>query len=108
MLKVTITYSDKSQLIPADVWPDAQAHDVQSVEWNYCGLGNRIAGKSLYWCYPEGDCFVFGSGSVRYDRNPLTEIIVAPDGKQTERRVEYLPDLLLPQVKLGWWSRSNG
>lgn len=69
----------------------------------YTAEGSRTAqAQSLYWLYPEGDTWVVGEGSVRYDPNPLTEVVCSEAG-MTERSIDYMPDLGLHRVKLGWW-----
>lgn len=78
----------------------------EGVDWVEVTNGGsvRIASASLYWLYPEGDAWVAGWGSVRYDPNPLMEIICYTDGRQIERHIDYMPDLRLVDVKLGhWW-----
>lgn len=70
---------------------------------NYIIIDNiRICCASLYWLYPEDDHYVVGWGSVRYDPNPLTEIELY-GGLQKERQIEYMPDLKISQIKLGYW-----
>jgi hypothetical protein len=83
----------------AEDWASARADGV-----NVVVVANRSAqGHSLYWLYPEGDLWVTGEGSVRYSDQPLTEVLIHPDGRQEERMVEYMPDLEARHVKLGWW-----
>lgn len=106
-IHVRVTYEDGGELsVPADEWPRLRSDGVQDVVVSACGKSVRFASQSLYWLYPEGEDIVAGAGSVRYDPNPLVEIIVSPDGAQSERRVEFMPDMKHEQVKLGWWKRG--
>lgn len=83
----------------ADDWAKVQAHGVDEIE-----VAHRVAqGHSLYWLYPEGNCWVTGEGSIGYSAQPLNEVVIEPDGTQVERHVEYMPDLHIEHVKLGWW-----
>lgn len=103
-VQVFVTYEDDSvQSGLAAEWTSLRSDGVQKVIVECNGLSVMFHASSLYWLYPEGLNFVAGSGSVRYDPNPLAEIVIAPDGSQTERRIESMPDLNHNQVKLGWW-----
>lgn len=100
---ITIEYGNGVMEVAADLWPFVRGDDVQKVTAECNGLSVTFQAHSIYWLYPEGDNWIVGAGSVRYDNNPLTEIIIAPDGRQTERHIEYMPDLRHDRVKLGWW-----
>lgn len=63
----------------------------------------HIASSSLYWSYTEGNNVIVGWGSVRYDPNPLKEIVILPSGEQQERVIKFMPDLMHSDIKLGWW-----
>lgn len=89
-------------LAPAAWWTTLPAEGVDWVEVINGGRV-RLASASLYWLYPEGEAWVVGRGSIRYDPNPLTEVLCFPDGTQVEREIDYMPDLHLPDIKLGWW-----
>lgn len=102
----TIVYSDREITRPVAEWTRVAGEDVQYLTVGVPGAVTSFQAASLYWLYWEDDTVVVGSGSVRYDPNPLTEILIARDGKQTERKREFFPDLRLPQVKLGWWKHG--
>jgi len=102
-MKVRIGYVDGSVIeVDPSVWTTVKAEGVDWVEVDNGGKV-KIASASVYWLYPEKNAFVAGWGSLRYDPNPLTEIVCYSDGTQEERRPSYLPDLQHSQVKLGWW-----
>lgn len=102
-LNITIEYSQGQTTIAAHLWPIARSDDVQQVTAECNGLSVMFQAQSIYWFYPEGENWIIGAGSVRYDPNPLTEVVIAPDGTQTERKREYMPDLTHDRVKLGWF-----
>ncbi len=68
--------------------------------------GNSVVfdAHSLYWLYKEKDYYVAGCGSVRYSSNHLNEVLIFEDGRQENRKIEFMPDLMHNQVKLGWWN----
>ena len=76
--------------------------------------GNKVifADHSLYWLYRENNYYVAGCGSIRYSKQPLNEVCLFEDGTQQDRLIEFMPDLMHNQVKLGWWDgkarRING
>lgn len=103
-MRVRVRYVDGSEYAVApDDWTTLPGAGVDVVYLLTASGDRRSGSHSLYWLYPEGDSWVAGEGSVRYDPNPLVEVIVAPDGRMTERTIPYMPDLRLSQVKLGWW-----
>ncbi len=107
MVYCSILYEDESALnISATEWPVVRSDGVQEVRVSANGYSVVFQAASFYWLYPEGEHFVAGCGSVRYDPNPLTEVLVFADGRQEERRVEFMPDLRHEQVKLGWWKHG--
>jgi hypothetical protein len=104
-LRVRVLYVDGATLeAPISHWSLLPGEGVDRVTV-ITPAGNREAqSASLYWLYPENDHWVVGEGSVRYDPNPLREVVISPDGTMTERRIDYLPDMLLRRdVKLGHW-----
>ena len=104
-MEVTVAYTDGSVLhAPLEQWPSLRGEGVDWVEITSPSGVNRLASASLYWLYREGMNIVVGCGSLRYDPNPLTEIVIGPDGSQQERSIMFCPDMLLCDVKLGhWW-----
>lgn len=99
--RVTIHYVDGTDQTGS--WSELDTEGVDRVSIHTATGTISLASASLYWMYAEEECWVAGWGSVRYDPNPLTEIVIAPDGSQTERGVPFMPDLRLRDVKLGWW-----
>jgi hypothetical protein len=88
-------------------WPTSPGEGVDVVEvQDPLGIV-RFASQSLYWAYEENRSVVVGSGSVRYDHNPITEIVFS-DGGQHERQREFMPDLPLRALKVGhWWPGTS-
>lgn len=108
MLMIEIEYVDcRVSVFPATLWRFERGDGVYSVTASLMGQSVKFENASLYWCYEEGKNWVLGQGSVRYDKNPLVEIVIAPDGSQSERKIEFFPDLKLNNVKLGAWRGKN-
>ncbi len=84
-------------------WCNLPSQGVQKVTINNGGSVS-FSDHSLYWLYKEKDYYVAGAGSVRYDPNPLNEVLLFEDGRQENRKIEFMPDLLHDQIKLGWWN----
>lgn len=107
-MTITINYVDGTQqTAPITEWSNLQSEGVDLVTITDVSGSVKLSGASLYWVYEENEQFVAGCGSVRYDHNPITEIIFNGHGGQIERKREYVPDLLHRHVKLGHW-RPNG
>jgi len=107
MATVSVTYEDETVLeAPASHWPQLRADGVQQFVVSCAGRSVSFAANSIYWLYPEGENIVAGCGSVRYDPNPLNEVVIEPDGKQSSRKIEFMPDLQHERVKLGWWKHG--
>lgn len=84
-------------------WHDLPSEGVDFVELTNDAGSIRVSGHSLYWLYREGPNWVLGGGSIGYT-NPLGETVVPVSGNHEYRDIEYLPDLLARNVKLGhWW-----
>jgi len=88
-------------------WPTMRSDGVQSVAFVNGRYRTEFSGASLYWLYPEDDVWIAGQTGVKYDPNPITEIVMAPDSTQVERQSKYLPDLEHAMVKLGWWNGED-
>lgn len=102
-MNVQVEYVDGStQIAPLELWPDLRGDGVDSVTISTPHGSRRAASHSLYWLYPEDSTWVTGEASVGYDPNPLTEVVFNEEW-MAERKVDYLPDLKLEQIKLGWW-----
>lgn len=109
-MNIRIVYVDNQQIevSSAAAWEIARGEGIDYIEISN-PLLCHIHSASLYWLYEEHDTLVAGWGSVRYDPNPLTEILFYKDGNQEERKIEFMPDLRLSQVKLGhWWPGTSG
>lgn len=105
---VEVTYVNGEQRTgPPELWATWPGEGVDRVTgFNSTGFV-QVASASLYWLYREDGYWVLGTGSVRYDPNPLTEIVWVDSG-QLERQVRFMPDLLLRYVKLGhWWPGTS-
>ena len=76
----------------------------EGVDWVEVGINSftRTSGNSIYWVYPEDASWVMGAAPAGYGKLP-PEIVIAADGTQTARTIEFMPDLHLEEVKLGWW-----
>lgn len=102
-IRVRVRYVEGAEVeVAADEWASLRGDGVDEVR--VYGLGSVLfQAASLYWLYQEGSTWVAGSGSVRYDPNPLVEIVFDGHGRTSERTREYMPDLPHSAVKLGWW-----
>lgn len=106
-MTVTIYYVDGTVVeTTPDEWKSVRAHGVDCVEIRDATGVVRFTAMSIYWLYREGPVWILGAGAVRYDPNPLTEVLFYRD-TQTERKIDYMPDLELHDVKLGWWRRHG-
>lgn len=109
-MEITITYAKpegETTFEPA-FWEFVRADGVQSVAIKHDRYTVNIAGKSLYWLYWDNGKIVVGSGSVKYDPNPITEILIdARTFEQVTRQLDGMPDLHHSQVKLGWWNGED-
>lgn len=107
-LTCDVLYVDGARLIfAAGDWAKTRADGVDVVRLSCNGLSVVFQAASVYWLYPVGPFWLAGQGSVRYDPNPLVEIIIRPDGVQVERRREFFPDLKISAVKLGWFRHGE-
>jgi len=107
-MEVVIEYEDSTVDVGgAQDWTTMRSDGVQSVTLVNGRYKTEFAGASLYWLYPEGETWVAGQTGVKYDPNPIVEIVTLPDGTQIERRCPYLPDLQHATVKLGWWNGED-
>lgn len=105
-MTVRVEYVDGTVIeAPLADWPTLPADGVWSVTYsNKPGEFLRHAGHSVYWCYPEGDRYVVGLGTVSNVYGTLpSEAVLFPDGHQEEREIKFMPDLRHDQIKLGWW-----
>ena len=103
-MQLVIVYADWTTPVTSiEHWCSLPAQGVQSVTISNNGKKVSFADFSLYWLYKEKDYYVAGGGSVRYDPNPLNEVLIFDDGVQKDRPIEFMPDLMHNQVKLGWW-----
>lgn len=110
MIRFRITYVDSDLPIEGDAiyWPNARSDGVYEVVVTNSQGSVTFKGKSVYWCYPEGDAFVFGAGSFYRDLQPPE--VVFTERTQTARPLAAargIPDLLHDQLKLGWWRGSE-
>ena len=92
-----------TDLVDIDRWCDLPSEGVQKVIVNNGGK-TCFANHSLYWLYKEDDHYVAGCGSVKYSDLPLNEVLFFEDGRQQNRKIEFIPDLMAKQIKLGWWN----
>lgn len=103
-LLVRVEYTDGSfQEMPIEEWPSLRSEGVDRVIVREGELLTIRQGASLYWIYFEDQQWIFGSGSIRYDPNPVEEVVFKADGCNRVRWRSFLPDLQHAQVKLGWW-----
>lgn len=101
-IRARIVYVDGTEIeVPAEDWARARSDGVDVVFAGVDGAWTSYQGHSLYWLRREGESWVVGGAS--FYENPISEIIIAPDGTQTERKLEWVPDLRHAEVKLGWW-----
>lgn len=110
MTRVAVTYVDQEGTWDADAsdWPLLRADGVDEVVIYNASGASHIAGCTLYWVYPEGDVWVRGGAGLGMgyaDKGEYLppETLCLPDGTQTHRTVEWVPDLPHDAVKLGWW-----
>ena len=101
MIRVSYVSGRVIEARPED-WPDLPSEGVDAVELTNDAGTARVSGHSIYWLYREGPSWVLGGGSIGYT-NPLGETLVGV-GNHQYRQIDYMPDLLARQVKLGhWW-----
>jgi hypothetical protein len=104
---VIVEYVDGEVIeAPVTEWRSLRADGVDRVLLGFPGAMTSYAGHSLYWIRQEDDLWVVGGAS--FYENPVSEVAVAPDGTQTERKIEWVPDMLHADVKLGWWWVDSG
>ena len=102
MIRLHVKYVDGAYFdIPVHDWTSL---DGQGIDYIEIGVEHftKTSGHSIYWVYPEGDTWVMGSGPVGYGAiSP--EVVVAQDGTQLARDIQFMPDLHHSDIKLGWW-----
>lgn len=103
MDSLVVEYKDKTLSVPLFDWDTVPSHGVQSITITVNDLSHTRDAASIYWLYKENDYWVVGSGSVRYDYNLISETLIYKDGKQVERKRDFMPDLTIDKIKLGWW-----
>lgn len=100
---VRVTYVDGTTLsLAASEWRWMRA---EGIDWVAIGHEKftMLSGQSLYWVYAEGDFWVMGGGPVGYGAVP-PEVLVGRDDEHISRPVQFMPDLMHRDVKLGhWW-----
>jgi hypothetical protein len=102
MIGFEIAYVDGStEQGPARSWPSVRSDGIASVSVGGAQGRTRYQGHSLYWLRAEGQDWVVGGASFYV--NPISEIVIAPDGSMIERKLEWVPDMFHRDVKLGWW-----
>lgn len=94
-------------------WPRLRAEAVDEVK--ICAAREprkprctALSGQSIYWVYREGDAWVMGGGGVGPEYFAQggelpAEVLVTSSGEHRARRIRFMPDLRLRDVKLGWW-----
>jgi hypothetical protein len=109
MIDVRIEYVDGTlRSGPPTYWEHLPAQGVYEITITHSRYGAlKLKGHSVYWCYPEGESWVFGGGSVLYDGGNKCEALFGPL-KMESREVRYMPDLKHNQVKLGHWRGTPG
>lgn len=103
---VKITYNNNiTQTGSLSDWSRLRSDGVQTILVTVNGLSAFRHASSIYWVYEENENWVLGSGSVRYDPNEISEILINKvHGNQIERKRSFMPDLTIDKVKLGWWN----
>lgn len=101
-MRVRIEYVDGTSTEgDAEDWPRLRSDGVDRV--NVAGIW--IAGHSLYWLRREDGGY--SAGAASFYPNPLFGVFISDEGVQTERDIEFVPDLRHDEVKLGWWWRGE-
>jgi hypothetical protein len=96
-IQVVVRYVDGSQESGmAQHWRSMRSEGVDWIEVDHV----RIHAQSLYWLRREGEHWRVGGAS--FYQQPSFEVEIGEEG-QREVPVEWVPDLLHDDVKLGWW-----
>ncbi len=103
-MQVLVEYVRDVRTVPVMEWDSLPSEGVQRVDILVGRYITSFAGFSIYWLYQEGGNHVVGAGSVRYSKELINEVVFKPDGTSENRGLEFMPDLLHNQVKLGWWN----
>ena len=103
---VEIKYIDEEVIkITADEWDTVRAEGVDEIIM--CNpLPIHCSGHSLYWLYKDGDNYVLG-GASPYIPEKIAEVLFTVADLQVEREIDYMPDLLHKDIKLGWWREGK-
>lgn len=101
-IRVRVQYVDGAYFdVPCSEWESLPGEGIDYIEIGTSRF-TRTSGHSVYWIYKEDKNWIMGSGPVGYGKlSP--EVVVEADGTQTARTIEFMPDLHLKNVKLGWW-----
>lgn len=105
---VTARYVDGTVArFDAGVWDSQRGDGIDSIEIGNASGSSIFQGHSAYWLYRENDTWVGGQASFGYNRVIPPEVLFLPDGGQTTRSIDYVPDLQHRQLKLGWWRKGE-
>lgn len=107
---VRVVYVDGSEASgPPEDWASWRADGVDQVIVEVDAGSTSISGMTLYWLRPLGEDWgrggaALGPGYIGGISVPMPpEVIIHPDGTMMQRPTEWVPDMEIAQVKLGWW-----
>ncbi len=86
---------------PIENWKAQPTEGLDEVAIGYTNF-TKLSGQSIYWVYKENGFWVMGGGPVGYGKLP-PEILVGSSDQHIARSINFMPDLKLDDIKLGYW-----